>query len=303
MIVRQFIASRFEEYYSRWNPEMPREFKRREFAFVPLSSLPDFAMHRHVAFESVEEFKAHVLADLPAHIYYSSAYYERPGESSMEKKGWIGADLIFDIDADHLPVATNSVEVALKAAKRELKKLLVVLRKDFGISEDEMEVYFSGSRGYHVHVHSEDFLTLGSAERREIVDYLTANSPDLTANSNIAKRVAVYAAKRGISASDALEKLRIYIDAPVTADVKRLIRMPGSLHGKTGLRVARVDDVDEFDPMRDAIAFGEDEIAVRIVKRVKVRIGDCRIRARPGETIRVPEYAAIYLFCRGFATY
>ncbi|MCA1813180.1 MAG: hypothetical protein LC624_04420 [Halobacteriales archaeon] len=29
-------------------------------------------------------------------------------------------------------------------------------------------------------------------------------------------------------------------DEPVTSDVKRLIRLPGSVHGKTGLRVVPV---------------------------------------------------------------
>ena len=45
------------------------------------------------------------------------------------------------------------------------------------------------------------------------------------------------------------------IDEPVTSDIKRLIRLPWSLHGKTGLCVIPMDreELDEFDPLLDAV--------------------------------------------------
>ncbi len=331
-LTKVYLMKKFEEYYSKNDLKMPREFKRREFAFVPFESLPDFVMHRHISFTSEEEFRAYVLSKIPAHMYYSSAYYERPDLDKMEKKGWLGADLIFDIDADHLPIKTRSFEKALEVAKREAKKLILILERDFGVKD--YEVYFSGGRGYHVHVHDEEYLTLNSAERREIVDYLLLNSPKLDMMSNAYRRVFAYVKKKlarneelrekfGVSMEElrgemmtrrlkkafdslkdeALAKLRVYIDAPVTADVKRLIRFPGSLHGKTGLRVTRVEDIDAFDPLRDAVVFGDDEVPVKILKKVKIRIGECKLSLSPGEVVRVPEYAAVFLLCRGFATY
>ncbi len=333
-LTKFFLMRKFEEYYLRNDLTLPRKFEMREFAFVPLELLPDFVMFRHISFKSHEEFKAYVLSKIPAHVYYSSAYYENPGEDKMDRKGWVGADLIFDIDADHLPVRTRSFVKSLEVAKREVKKLIAVLRKDFGVDEDDMRVYFSGGRGYHVHVHSQDFLTLGSAERREIVDYLLLNSPDLSRRSNAARRVLLYVKKKlrrneelrkkfGVSEeelrgelmtknlkkayealkSEALAKLRIYIDAPVTADVKRLIRMPGSIHGKTGLRVTEVDDIDTFQPLKDAIAFGDEPVTVRVKEKVTLEIGDCNIRLQKGEVAKLPEYAAVFLLCRGLAIY
>ncbi len=199
MLTKLFLKKKFEEYYSKNDIELPREFKRREFAFVPLEALPDFVMHRHISFRSEIDFRAYVLSNVPAHIYFSSAYYERPDEDRMEDKGWLGADLIFDVDADHLPVKTQSFEMSFELAKREIKKLTGVLRADFGIRD--MKTYFSGGRGYHVHVHDEEFLSLGSAERREIVDYLRLNSPkivvgDTIANSNAARRILNYLRKK-----------------------------------------------------------------------------------------------------------
>jgi len=40
------------------------------------------------------------------------------------------------------------------------------------------------------------------------------------------------------------------IDERVTLDIKRLIRHPGSLHGKTGLKTVQISysDLERFDP-------------------------------------------------------
>lgn len=333
MLTKLFLKKKFEEYYSKNDIELPRKFERREFAFVPLEALPDFVMHRHISFRSEIDFRAYVLSNVPAHIYFSSAYYERPDEDRMEDKGWLGADLIFDVDADHLPVKTQSFEMSFELAKREIKKLTGVLRADFGIRD--MKTYFSGGRGYHVHVNDEEFLSLGSAERREIVDYLRLNSPkivvgDTIANSNAARRILNYlrkkleederlASKLKISPADlkkeklakkvirAIERfdytpLSIHIDAPVTADIKRLIRLPGSLHGKTGLRVTEVEDIDSFNPLKDALAFGDEEVVVKVTKKMNLSIGDFSRKIYPGR-VRLPEYAAVFLMCRGVASY
>ena len=44
-------------------------------------------------------------------------------------------------------------------------------------------------------------------------------------------------------------------DEPVTTDVKRIIRLEGSIHGKTGLRVTHIHpgDLTEFDPLKQCI--------------------------------------------------
>ncbi|WP_202318882.1 DNA primase catalytic subunit PriS [Archaeoglobus neptunius] len=335
-LTKLYLEKKFEEFYSKNDISLPPHFRKREFAFVPLELLPDFVMFRHISFRSYEEFRAYLLSKIPAHVYFSSAYYERPDEARMEDKEWVGADLIFDIDADHLPVRTNSFERALELARRELKKLVNILKTDFGVRD--MDVYFSGGRGYHVHVHDEEFLRLGSAERREIVDYLTLNSPVLIedgrfASSNAARRFFNYMRKKleedeslakelKITVKDlrkdkltkkalkALDKfrnhaetvLRVHIDAPVTADTRRLIRLPGSLHGKTGLKVTEVEDIDSFNPLKEAVAFGSEEVVVKVSRKMHLRLGDVDTRVYPGR-VKLPEYAAVFLICRGFASY
>ncbi len=164
-------------------------------------------MLRHKGFRGVNDLRSSLKTIVPSDVYFSSAYYERP-EEEMKGKGWLGADLIFDIDADHIPtpcgkahdiwVCTNCgvlgmgvspkkcptcreqkfnektwpCEVCLESAKAEAIKLVDVLMRDFGFSSGELKVGFSGHRGYHVHVESEEARALDSMARKEIVDYV-----------------------------------------------------------------------------------------------------------------------------------
>jgi len=111
---------------------------------------------------------------VPRHVYYSSAYYRRPAEPTMSAKEWLGADLIFDLDSDHLRGA-EALDYAgqLALVKRRLLQLVDdFLFGDFGIDPAATSLVFSGGRGYHVHVRAEGFLSLSSPERRELVDYI-----------------------------------------------------------------------------------------------------------------------------------
>jgi len=164
-------------------------------------------MLRHKGFRGVDDLRSSLKTIVPLDVYYSSAYYERP-EEEMRWKGWLGADLIFDIDADHIPTPCGKVhdvwvcsncgtvgrgvspkkcptcgeqkfnektwpcEVCLESAKVEAIKLIDILTKDFGFSSRELKVGFSGHRGYHVHVESEEVRALDSMARKEIVDYV-----------------------------------------------------------------------------------------------------------------------------------
>jgi DNA primase small subunit len=43
------------------------------------------------------------------------------------------------------------------------------------------------------------------------------------------------------------------LDAKVTVDVKRILRLPSSLHSKAGLKCMLIDDLETFDPFSDAV--------------------------------------------------
>jgi DNA primase small subunit len=58
-------------------------------------------------------------------------------------------------------------------------KLLNMLMQDFGFSKIEIHTFFSGHRGYHVHVDSESVRTLDANARKEIVDYISGLGIDV----------------------------------------------------------------------------------------------------------------------------
>ena len=203
---QSFIRDKFADYYKQHSASIlpPSSLERREFGFLLLEK---GVMLRHKGFIDADSLRASLSNIVPSDVYYSSAYYERP-EEEMKAKGWLGADLIFDIDADHIPTPCATVhdiwvctgcgasgrgkspqkctfcggikfkektwpcEVCLEASKVEAIKLMDVLTEDFGFSSDVLTVAFSGHRGYHVHVESEAVRGLDSLARKEIVDYV-----------------------------------------------------------------------------------------------------------------------------------
>ena len=203
---QSFIRDRFADYYKQHSASIvpPSSLERREFGFLLMEKK---VMLRHKGYINAERLRAALCTVVPSDVYYSSAYYERP-EEEMKEKGWLGADLVFDIDADHFPTPCPTVhdfwvctgcgasgkgkhppkcsscggtkfkekswpcEVCLAATKAEAIKLVDVLMEDFGFSSKVLTVAFSGHRGYHVHVESEAVRELDSLARKEIVDYL-----------------------------------------------------------------------------------------------------------------------------------
>ncbi|MEA2053668.1 MAG: DNA primase catalytic subunit PriS [Candidatus Thermoplasmatota archaeon] len=386
--MNDFLKRKFQSYYTSPQISFPKRFSRREYAFLFFGGKQ---MIRHLSFKTRDEILTFLRRRGPSHVYYSSAYYERPDAPTMREKEWMGADLIFDLDADHLPGAERMrYEEMLRAVKDELKKLLSFLVDDFGFEEDNLSLYFSGGRGYHCHVTHPKVFHLRSQERREIVDHITGRGldsksifrervvetkkygekvipltrlempkPDEPGWRGRISRTIIGIVKEiregerkesidklksyGLSANkaervidslsdarikrieeglldqsseikkfflrSAIEKSAVSLstgspDEPVTADVKRLIRLPGSLHGKTGLKVqaVKMDEIDEFNPLNDAVVFGEDSIKIEITKPVNIKMKGENFNLPIGEA-EVPEYLAVFLIGRGMATF
>lgn len=190
------------DYY--WDAPLyePPNFTNREFGIRNNGE----NMIRHKAFSSIKKLRMFLIETAPDHVYFSSSKYSDPAVYPMEdkRKGWQGADLVFDIDYDHLKKPT------LKEAERQSRKLLSILEDQMGFKK--MLYVDSGSRGFHVHVHDECVQRMNSQERREIADYFSH-----------------YRIKRG---RKTVNPNWVEIDAAVTIDVVRLIRLPGTLNVK-----------------------------------------------------------------------
>ncbi len=401
---------RFAEYYRTHRVEPPPRFTRREFAAFPFTT--QTLMRRHAAFRSAEELEQFLARETPRHVYYSSAYYRAPSHATMAAKGWLGADVIFDLDADHLRQAGGKsyAEQLALARSRFLDLVDGFLFGDFGLDPTDVSLVFSGGRGYHAHVHAESFLGLSSSERRELVDYVLGGNPDLQAvlarvretdrggalafgggpevgggdggrsspgrqrpfrrlvppdtpgwpgrasraflsvlgrwraggpalaaqemrgfgvpgpvADEWADRLVTRGGAQRVQETLSLEvfsaefpptlveailreatiEVQGETDAPVTTDIHRLIRLPGSLHGGTGFRVAPLtrDELDRFDPFRDARPFADGEPVERVLLLATVDYPTQPVpaRGREGETLELPRSAALFLTTRGEA--
>jgi|ECHnycMinimDraft_1075156.scaffolds.fasta_scaffold00254_9 DNA primase small subunit len=249
---RSLAKSILSSYYSYAELELPEDMELREFSIQPVDS--DVYV-RHLSLTTPEELRKFVLSNPPLHLYYSSAKYERPSETEMENKGWLGSDLLFDIDADHLcdglrsfefcaPFSRDCVKISyvevdkdcMRKTARDAQLLSEILEEDLGLSP---EVHFSGNRGFHVLVKCDyECATLTQRERKEIAEYVAGEGVKVigsTKDPGWAGRLA-----RGESG--------VKIDTQVTVDVRRLVRMVGSLNGKAGLPVVKVKDPVNFSP-------------------------------------------------------
>lgn len=394
-----YVAEQFRRFYASRAERVkaPPEIKQREFGFL---SFGGRSMFRHIAFDDVNQLRSHLAENTPAHAYYSAAYYSAP-EAEMEYKGWLGADLVFDIDADHIDTPCKAdhdrwrcracgeegtgrapercpscgkaafeeetwlCDRCLEAAKYEAQKLLDILIQDFGFSPGELEVNFSGNRGYHVHVRSPHVRGLGQLARREIVDYIMGigikpeyqglssrmrgGPPSLLEDGwrgrsvkalydyiNDATPDAIKALKLGRATTanllehrdeilrllmerhpssivryvdpKALERLMeaavkeqaSAIDTVVTTDVHRLIRLPNTLHGKTGwlAQTVAIDDLEDYDPLASAIAFTDGTERVYVRRAPRFRIGDETYGPFEEERVELPLAAALFLLCK-----
>lgn len=206
---RDFVYERFSDFYSSPHTVIPSpaSLGQRELGFLLFR---EKMMLRHKFFARITDLKLFLKETVPSDVYHSCAYYENPA-AEMDNKGWLGADLVFDIDADHIPTSCNKIhdewtctnnecglsgrgvtpetcpacegkkfdtktwpcDICLESAKGETAKLIDILEKDFGFLNKEMSVFFSGHRGYHVYVESEAVKTLDTVARKEIVDYIT----------------------------------------------------------------------------------------------------------------------------------
>jgi DNA primase small subunit len=307
VIIEVFFRN-FYRNYARFEIDA---VERREFAFQPFGG----GMVRHKSFKSLEDLRRFAVEKTPRHIYHSVAYYERPGEEDMEGKGWLGADLVFDIDGDHLDTeacrgATLVTLQCLEDAREEANKLVDVLREELDLKP--ARIVFSGNRGFHIHVSGEEVLGLGARERRELVNFLKAGGfdPSRFVARLGRRRVVLYEEvpvgsllriRQGVEDPRAL---RVEIDEVVTQDVHRLIRAPGSINGKTGLVATplALRDLERGveDIVERAVAFRKGHLRFRFEKELRGAVLFEKVEAGAGDFKVLPAYVAIYLELQGF---
>lgn len=181
----QFAKGLFGSYYSKFKPDI-KDIRKREFGF---GDFENKVRYRHMSFGSADSLLKYIKSNPPPFMSYSPSLYDRPDARPMERKGWIESPLVFDIDATDLNLECQAkhgsswvCENCHEQVKKETTKLVEeFLIPDFGFSNNEIKINFSGNRGYHIYVDSDDVLHLNSKERREVSNYITASNISITA--------------------------------------------------------------------------------------------------------------------------
>ncbi len=402
----------FRDYYSKafsLNESLVSPIERREFGVQFFDGL----MQRHLSFAAGEELRSFLTSKVPKGVYYSSACYENPAAKEMELKGWVCADLSFDIDVDHIPTKCKQehdwwrckncgyegrgmspprcpicgsermerhtwiCDKCQHEAKEHLYRLVDdFLMGDLGLSPKQLIITFSGHRGYHVRVVSDEYSRLDPESRGLLIEYILGLGVKELVLEEVSGRrryraypldelgwrgrVArlLYEVISGYSVEELLEiglsedaarfivRNRVgilrqlearrpswsfikvigrrnfeslveearfrgaaIIDERVTRDVKRLLRLPGSLHGSTGMMVKPLSysELEGFNPMEMPSPFerfGDLCIKITSKRTYKVTVGGYKYdpASNPvGRPLKLPAPLAIYLLLKGHA--
>ena len=175
-------AFKFGEYYQACKTDdmwYPPRLRSREWMFDGFDERPP---ERHRGFRKPDELLSHVVRKIPKSCFYSTGYYLDPNQRSMKDKMLQGADLIFDLDGDHLPGVTDGDFPAMISAIQDQAHQLWFdfLEPEFGFDEKYLQVTFSGHRGFHLHYRSPDIWELDSQARREIVAHIKGEGADVS---------------------------------------------------------------------------------------------------------------------------
>jgi DNA primase catalytic subunit len=210
--------------YRENNREIPyhvRDIKLREFTFFFKSgekwnehkqvTEPIIHIKRQITFNTQDDLWDYIDKKKPLHSYFSNAYFTFPEHAPSDRAFWNGTDLFFDFDSKD----------NVKLARAEAELVYDALQDMFGI--DDVEMVFSGSKGYHVIAYgnrddirmTHKLRNITSQERREIVDFFK-----LSGDEKIHRRFPPL----------------LTLDPEPTIDIHRLRRLPGSIHGGSGER-------------------------------------------------------------------
>ena len=167
---------------------------------------------------SVESFRKAIAKDNPSDIYFSTSSWlepiDLPNLSDETKPHPILINHLIAFDIDFAPLSLENLEQA-RLTTLNLHKWI---QKNYDY--ELLSISFSGSKGFHLFYNDTDrsLFSIENAKERE------------------------FAVKQ--ERMKLLEQVLLVgfkVDPRITADTRRIIRLPGSIHGKTGLLCHRIN--------------------------------------------------------------
>ena len=277
MFSKATLKERRQYYREEWSTkDMPdfilKDLKKREFGFDHNGKGPN---DRYKVFRGRESLKKFLRYKAPFAAYISVAFYNNP----RRREDWQKAEYIFDVDAKDIPIRScqcDSVcEVCLGQALEIVNSLIDTLQDDLGLNN--IHLVYSG-RGYHIRILDEEMMTSGSELRSEVLKYVAGAevpksnffNPDISNKSFNLKDIIKYrhhldndnwgyfkrdiGPRRYKNLTEAMARVNLStIDAKVSIDLKRILRLPSSLHSKVSMKCMEVKNRETFDPLQEAV--------------------------------------------------
>jgi len=278
--MQRLVKSLLESYYCRLGDVEIPNLGQREVAFFYESKVI-----RHRQFNTWDELKRYLCKYTPLHVFYSVALYSDPRHTDMEMKGWLGADIVIDIDADKYKC--NTYRDCMVEAYHTANYILDILKGELGLTP---KVRFSGRRGYHIVVEDPEWRQLDKDGRQNLLEFLLHGAE-------------VRPATIGIYSVQFEPRVRRYrheepFDREVLLDVHRLIRFERSIHGKTGLAVIPTEPLEDVDKLIERASWAKGALKVEVTETTNS--GDIFSVEKTG-VVTLPAQVALYMLLTGRA--
>ena len=248
---------------------LPPKSNWRQFRFfmwceeeqrLVVRKVKDCIKHKHTLLKWLRNLAPH-------HVYYTTSKwtnaqavgpdpYSKSGKGRYKKRfgllkwtydQWIGQEMFFDVDYE-MPSFKESAE--------ETKRLADYYRTiDFRDCDKQLMFVFSGGKGFHMIDWGFDCISaFGKDFWMEAVD--NRRKKDTTPSERHTSGVRSYSYGVRTLSKEMKQRLikqirskGILLDYEVTVDPRRIIRLPGTIHGKRG-RVCRIIDETELNDFK-----------------------------------------------------
>jgi len=220
-----------------------------------------------------------------------------------------------------VPIVSES---CIEKGYEEVLKLQRVLERYLGIPKESMEIHFSGNRGFHLIARNTAYDDQGSDVRREIVDFVIGNhltedwclEPSCViprpgdpgwrgrigeALTKLLPRGVILWRDINKDPEEMISKAKLIakidVDEQVTVDTSRLLRVVGSLHGKSGMKVSKVENDFRYGPHLSP--FYKHDVLVKSKYYINVDVLGFKVSLKKNETAELDGSVAVYLGLRG----
>ena len=166
---------------------------------------------------SVDSFRKAIARDNPSDVYFSASSWlepiDLPNLNDETKPHPILLNHLIVFDIDFAPLSLENLE----RARLTTLNLHKWIEKNYDY--ELMSISFSGSKGFHLIYNDPDRSLFSIEDGKEREDAVREN------RNKLLQEVLLAGFK---------------VDPRITADTRRIIRLPGSIHGKTGLLCHRI---------------------------------------------------------------